>query len=76
MEGWSDAARVWVSRAALRGRDERLKEEYKGSLKIGAGRLLVIRVRSETGLCVAVLNSVRVQDYFCKLSHCLACSEV
>lgn len=37
MEGWSGAARVSVSRSALRGRDERLKEEYKGSLKIGSG---------------------------------------
>lgn len=36
MEGWSGAARVSVSRSALRGRDEHLKE-YKGSLKIGSG---------------------------------------
>lgn len=37
VEGWSGAARVSVSRSALRGRDEPLKEEYKGSLKIGSG---------------------------------------
>jgi hypothetical protein len=31
------AARVSVSYSAFRGRDENLKEEYKGSLKIGSG---------------------------------------
>lgn len=37
LEGWSVAARVSVSYSAFRGRDESLKEEYKGSLKIGSG---------------------------------------
>lgn len=37
LEGRSVAARVSVSHSAFRGRDESLKEEYKGSLKIGSG---------------------------------------
>lgn len=37
LEAWSVAARVSVSQSTFRGRDESLKEEYKGSLKIGSG---------------------------------------
>lgn len=37
LEGRFVAATVSVSHSTFRGRDESLKEEYKGSLKIGSG---------------------------------------